>query len=152
MLPAGRIIAGTSEQGYGTRISDEIVDDMFSRFLLPLEPRRHAAAARPRLASLWISVLRLHLKAYATSGTLPIGLVASSRSTRSTLRPSVSEIASSISRFKYAMLFGKIATSSHPSSPASLSTSTSAVFGDNWLSAIFRYSQFLISSPWTAPA
>src|SRR5436190_1212788 len=50
MLPAGRIIAVTSEQGYGTRISDEIVDDMFSRFLLPLEPRRHAAAARPRLA------------------------------------------------------------------------------------------------------
>src|SRR6478672_11074134 len=79
-------------------------------------------------------------EACATSGTLPIGLVASSRATCPTLRTSAFEIASSISRFKYAMLFSKIATSSHPSSPASLSTSTSAVLGDNWLSAIFRYS------------
>src|SRR5437868_12903216 len=44
------------------------------------------------------------------------------------------------------MLFGKIAASSHPSSPASLSTSTSAVLGDNWLSAIFRYSHSLTAS------
>src|SRR5437762_242569 len=38
------------------------------------------------------------------------------------------------------MLFGRIATNSHPSSPASFSTSTSSPLADTWLSAIFRYS------------
>src|SRR5437660_12014657 len=45
------------------------------------------------------------------------------------------------------MLFGRIATSSQPSSPASFSTSTSFVFADSWLSAIFRYSHRLTIFP-----
>src|SRR2546423_12969005 len=56
---------------------------------------------------------------------------------------SISEIGSPTSRFKYAMLFASIATSSQPLKPASQSTSTSSVLRDSWFRAIFWYSHWL---------